>query len=114
MEKQTLSPAKLPRVRALQPLRPLRRTRTADRRIASTSWPAGMTCCEIARELAREIRYALAGTRSSRPLEILIDDVLRERDRLPVPAVIPTIDRRPLTLAKHRLGNDVDRGVGPQ
>jgi hypothetical protein len=55
---------------------------------------------QIAFELARDIRYALAGIRLSQPLEVLIDEVLRERDRLPVPAVIPTVDPRPLTVAE--------------
>jgi hypothetical protein len=76
--------------------------------------PAEAQPLQVALELAREIRYALAGMRGSRPREVLIDDVLRERDRLPVPAVIPTIDPRPLTLAEHRIGADVHRGAGPQ
>jgi hypothetical protein len=55
---------------------------------------------QVALELAHNIRFSLAGTRASRPLEVLINDVLRERDRLPVPAVMPTIDARPLTLSE--------------
>jgi hypothetical protein len=55
---------------------------------------------QVALQLAREIRYALAGVPTSRPLEVLIDEILRERNRLPVPAVMPTIDPRPLTVAE--------------
>lgn len=53
---------------------------------------------QVAVELAQSIRFALVGMGHSRPLEVLISDVLRERDRLPIPAVMPTIDPRPLTL----------------
>ncbi len=55
---------------------------------------------QVALELARNIRSSIAGMRVSRPLEVLIHDVLRERDRLPVPAVVPTLDPRPLTLTE--------------
>jgi hypothetical protein len=55
---------------------------------------------EVALDLARKIRLSLAGMSLARPLEVLIDDVLRERDRLPAPPVIPTIDPRPLTSAE--------------
>jgi len=55
---------------------------------------------QVALELVRTIRFSIAGMRASRPLEVLIDDVLRERERLPVPAVMPTLDPRPLTLTE--------------
>lgn len=55
---------------------------------------------QVALELARNIRFSLAGMSALWPLEVLIDDVLRERERLPVPAVMPTIDPRPLTSAE--------------
>jgi hypothetical protein len=55
---------------------------------------------QVALELARTIRFSIAGLRASRPLEVLIDDILRERERLPVPAVMPTLDPRPLTLTE--------------
>jgi hypothetical protein len=55
---------------------------------------------ETALDLARSIRFALAGMTVSRPLEVLIRDVLHERDRLPVPAILPTVDPRPLTVVE--------------
>jgi hypothetical protein len=54
-------------------------------------------------DLTRGIRFALSGLPSSRPLSMMIRDVMRERDRLPVPAVMPTIDRRPLDVAENDL-----------
>jgi hypothetical protein len=51
---------------------------------------------ELALELAREIRYAATGLVSTQPTSALIAQVLRERDRLPVPAVLPTLDPRPI------------------
>lgn len=55
---------------------------------------------QVALDLALDIQSALAGMRRTRPLEVLIAEVLRERDRLPVPAVLPTVDPRPLTVAE--------------
>jgi hypothetical protein len=51
---------------------------------------------EVALELARELFYAIAGLGTARAFETLVPEVLRERDRLPVPAVLPTVDPRPL------------------
>jgi hypothetical protein len=62
--------------------------------------PAEAQPLQVALDLARHIRLALAGMQLSRPLEVLIREVLRERDRLPVPAILPTVDPRPVTVAE--------------
>ena len=54
---------------------------------------------EVALDLTQAIRHSLAGNQATPPLDVLIHEVLRERDRLPVPAVMPTIDPRPLSVA---------------
>jgi hypothetical protein len=55
---------------------------------------------QIAHKLARDLHSSLAGSGEPWPLDVLVNQVLRERDRLPVPAVMPTIDPRPLTLSE--------------
>jgi hypothetical protein len=62
--------------------------------------PAEAQPLQLALFLARDIRYALGGMPTVQPLEALIPDVLRERNRLPVPAVMPTLDQRPLDIAE--------------
>ncbi len=70
--------------------------------------PAGETQpLEAALALAGHIRMRVTGLEPASDLTHLISQVLRERDRLPVPSVLPTLD--PRTLHEIERADGVDR-----